>query len=246
MKLNVAVFVTALVAFVIPAAGQAASPARTSAKASPATASPNWTSVIGESPSGGFVMGNPKAKVRLVEIASLSCPHCRKFEQEGAPALVSKYVKSGKVSWEFRPYLIHGAIDMAANLTVRCNGSRSFFPLTNALYKDQATWLARIEATPESRTEALRSLPKERMFVEIGNILGLQTWAATRGVPRAKSNACLSNSKMIDQEISISNAVGERYPEFRGTPAFVINGKMLPKDVTTWARLEPYLKEAMK
>ena len=32
------------------------------------------------------------------------------------PTLIEKYVKSGQVSWEFRPYIIHGPVDMAANL----------------------------------------------------------------------------------------------------------------------------------
>src|SRR5438309_4461990 len=80
-----------------------------------------WADVVNAT-SAGFMMGNPNAKVKLVEIGSLSCPHCKKFEDEGVPALVDKYVKSGKVSWEFRPYLIHGPIDMAANLIVSCNG----------------------------------------------------------------------------------------------------------------------------
>ncbi len=74
------------------------------------------------------MMGNPNAKVKLVEIGSLSCPHCKLFEQEGAPVLIDKYVKTGQVSWEFRPYIIHGPIDMAANLVARCNGAQDLLP----------------------------------------------------------------------------------------------------------------------
>src|SRR5438552_4839016 len=105
----------------------------------------NWTDVVNAT-SEGFMMGNPNAKVKLVEIGSLSCPHCKKFEDEGVPALIEKYVKPGKVSWEFRPYLIHGPVDMAANLIVNCNGYKSFFPLARAMNKDQAVWMAKIEA----------------------------------------------------------------------------------------------------
>src|SRR6476469_7602256 len=102
-----------------------------------------WADVVNET-SGGVMMGNPNAKVKLVEIGSLSCPHCQKFEEEGVPTLVEKYVKPGNVSWEFRPYIIHGPIDMAANLIVRCNGVKSFFPLAEALYKDQPVWMAKV------------------------------------------------------------------------------------------------------
>ena len=96
-----------------------------------------WADVVNET-SDGYMMGNPNAKVKLIEIGSLSCPHCKAFEDEGVPALVEKYVKPGKVSWEFRPYLIHGPIDMAADLIIRCNGPKTFFPSTVRPVKNSA------------------------------------------------------------------------------------------------------------
>jgi len=35
------------------------------------------------------------------------------------------------------------------------------------------------------------------------------------------------------------------YPDFKGTPGFVINGKLLD-ETATWAALEPKLKEALR
>src|SRR6478672_7931357 len=92
-----------------------------------------WADVVNTSAAGGFVMGNPNAKVKLLEIGSLSCPHCKLFDDEGVPTLIEQYVKPGKVRWEFRTYVIHGPLDMAANLVVRCNGAQTFFPLARAL-----------------------------------------------------------------------------------------------------------------
>lgn len=228
--------------------GRAAAPANDAIKITQAKppAGGTWSDVVNETAAGGFVMGNPNAKVKLLEIASLSCPHCKKFEDEGAPALVDKYIKSGQVSWEFRPYLIHGAIDMAANLVVRCNGARQFFPLVQSMYRDQATLLSRVETAPQEKIAQLEVLPKEQMFVGMAGVLGLQDWAARRGVQHAKSDECLSDSSMIDQQVQISSDVTAQYPEFTGTPAFVINGTMLPKGVTTWDRLEPALLDALK
>ena len=34
-------------------------------------------------------MGNPDAKVKLVEYGSLTCPHCKAFDDEGVPTLGS-------------------------------------------------------------------------------------------------------------------------------------------------------------
>jgi len=203
-----------------------------------------WADVVNAT-SAGFMMGNPNAKVKLVEIGSLSCPHCKAFDDEGVPTLVDKYVKTGKVSWEFRPYVIHGPIDVAANLVIRCNGVKTFFPLMQALYKDQAVWMAKVQAVPQDKLEQIQNLPPSQTFVAMADLLGFQDWAAARGVPQAKSNQCLSNQQMIDHEVQVTSDVSTQYPEFSGTPAFVINGKML-KDVAGWEKLKPELEAAVK
>ena len=204
----------------------------------------NWSDVVNET-SDGYMMGNPNAKVKLVEIGSLSCPHCRLFEEEGVPKLVDTYVKTGQVSWEFRPYLIHGAIDVAADLIVRCNGVKTFFPLAQALYKDQPIWMAKLEAQQDKVTQ-IQNLPPNQLFLQMASLLGLQEWAAARGVPVEKSNKCLTDQKMLDKEVQVSANVNNQYPEFEGTPAFVINGTMQPKDVAGWPAIEPRLKDALK
>jgi protein-disulfide isomerase len=204
-----------------------------------------WADVVNAT-SSGYMMGNPNAKLKLIEIGALSCPHCKKFDDEGVPPLIDKYVKTGQVSWEFRPYLIHGPIDMAANLIVTCNGVKSFFPLARALYNDQATWMDKIEAAPQDKLAQLQNLPTNQMFVAMADLAGLQDWAAARGVPQAKSNQCLSDQKMIDHQVQVTSDVGNQYPEFSGTPAFIINGKMLPKEVASWDKLEPQLQDALK
>jgi protein-disulfide isomerase len=204
-----------------------------------------WADVVNQT-SDGYMMGNPNAKVKLIEIGSLSCPHCKKFEDEGVPNLVEKYVKPGKVSWEFRPYLIHGPIDMAADLVVRCNGLKTFFPLAQALYKDQDVWMAKVEAAPQDQVAKLQNLPTDQMFVAWANLMGLQDWAAARGVPQAKSNQCLSDQQMINHEVQVTTNVNNQFPDFAGTPSFVINGKMLPKEVAEWSKLQPELDSALK
>ena len=203
-----------------------------------------WADVVNAT-SSGYMMGNPNAKVKLIEIGALSCPHCKKFDDEGVPPLIDKYVKSGNVSWEFRPYLIHGPIDMAANLVVTCNGVKTFFPLMQALYKDQAVWMAKLQSAPQDKLDEIQNLPPNQAFVTVANLLGLQDWAAARGVPQAKSNQCLTDQKQIDHQVQVKSDVDNGYPDFTGTPAFIINGKML-KDVAGWDKLEPELQAALK
>ena len=74
------------------------------AKAAPAR---DWSKTVAVTPDGGFRMGNPAAKVKLVEYGSLACPHCRHFEETGYKPLVQNYVRPGQVSYEFRNYLLN-------------------------------------------------------------------------------------------------------------------------------------------
>jgi protein-disulfide isomerase len=202
-----------------------------------------WNDVVNAT-SDGFMMGNPNAKVKLIEIASLGCPYCKKFDDEGIPHVLD-YVKSGQLSWEFRPYLIHGPVDMAANLIVSCNGLKTFFPLVLALYKDQSVWMGKVEATPQDQLQQIQNEPTNQMFVTMANLAGLQDWAAARGLPQAKSNQCLSNQKMIDHQVEVTANVNNQYPDFKGTPSFVLNGKLL-EDAGSWDKLKPQLEEALK
>jgi protein-disulfide isomerase len=203
----------------------------------------NWTMVVNATPAGGFMMGNPNAKVKLVEYGSLTCPHCKAFDDEGVPTLIGKYVKSGQVSWEFRNY-VRDPFDLTASLIARCNGAKSFFPLMRALYDNQMGWVGKIQATPQAQLESLQNLPPTKEFVQAAKVAGLQDFAAARGVPVAKSNQCLGNENSINQLVQMTSDATNQFPNFPGTPTFVINGKMV-ENTATWALLEPQLKKAL-
>ena len=213
----------------------------------PASAAPrpaiDWARTVALQPSGGFRMGNPKAKVKLVEFGSLTCPHCQYFDADGVGPLIAKYVRSGKVSYEYRNY-VRDAYDLGASLIARCNGARGFFPLTRALFKDQEKWTATARAASQERKEALKDLPENRLFLEAAKVAGLQQWAATHGVPVARSSQCLSNTKEIDRLVKMTGATNDKYPDFQGTPSFLLNGELLGS-TATWPELEPKLRAAL-
>ncbi|HEX8840181.1 MAG TPA: thioredoxin domain-containing protein, partial [Sphingomicrobium sp.] len=87
--------------------------------------------------------------------------------------------------------------------------------------------------------------PIPQQFVELASLAGLQDWAAARGVPQAKTQQCLTDQKKIDQLVQISADVTNQYPDFQGTPSFIINGNML-KDTASWDKLQPQLDAALK
>jgi protein-disulfide isomerase len=208
----------------------------------------DWSTVTVATSAGGFRMGNPDAKVKLVEYGSMTCPHCRSFSETGYQPLVQNYVKNGKVSYEFRNY-VRDPFDIAASLIARCNGSKSFFALTEALYKDQPDWVAKIQAAPEAQLNGIQNLPPDKQFIEVAKLADLQQWGAMRGIPAAKSTQCLSDQPKIDQLVQMNSDATTAFPQFQGTPTFIINGKMVDLGPVTeaqvWSALETKIKGAL-
>ena len=203
----------------------------------------DWSTIVTPTAAGGFMMGNPNAAVKLVEYGSMTCPHCAEFDETGTSPLINGYVKNGKVAFEFRNY-VRDAIDLTASLVARCNGAKGFFPLTRAMYKDQDSWIGKIQKVPPAQLEALQGLPPTRQFVELAKLAGFQQYAAVRGVPVAKSTQCLTDQNSVNQLVQMTGDATTEYPKFPGTPTFVINGKMLEK-VASWKDLEGKIKSAL-
>ena len=202
----------------------------------------DWTKMVTVTPEGGFQMGNPNAAVKLIEYGSYTCPHCAAFDEEGFPSLVDKYVKTGLVAFEYRNF-VRDQVDLAAGLIARCGGPDRFFPMSNALFKDQQVWFQKAIDQPE-KIQALASLPPNRIFVEAATIAGLQQWAAQRGLPSAQANTCLANEAEVNKLVQMQTDAVSNF-SVPGTPAFVMNGKLV-EGASAWATLEPKLREALR
>lgn len=188
-------------------------------------------------------MGNPAAALKLVEYGSMTCPHCGRFDETGASILIADYVKPGKVSYEFRNY-VRDSLDLTAALVARCNGAATFFPITRALFHDQQRWIARVTAQPEERIKAIDGMPLDRRFGEIADIAGLPQYAHSRGVAPTRTAACLADTKAVDELVKIAGRATTDFPDFPGTPTFLLNGELLD-GVATWPDLESRLKAAL-
>ena len=207
------------------------------AKKAPAT---DWSRTVVATPEGGMAMGNPRAKVSLVEYASLACPHCRHFAQEAMGPLKGSYVRTGKVRYEYRPFILNG-YDLAATTVARCAGPRGFFPIAEATFATQDQWMARIKATPDARMKQLEALPPSKLFPEMARIAGFQALGASKGLPVARANVCLADEKAAQRLLDQTNAGRAR--GIRGTPTFYLNGKQL--DGADWASVEAAIKAAL-
>ncbi|RYE04219.1 MAG: protein-disulfide isomerase [Sphingomonadales bacterium] len=202
-----------------------------------------WVDVVVRTPEGGYRQGNPNARVKLVEYGARTCPTCAAFAEEGVGPLRAKYVATGKVSYEFRDLLVHGAPDAAAALINQCVPIHRFFPVLDALFAGQAPVVARLHALEQdhARHHQLESLPPADAVAGFADALGYVDFIKQHGVTEAKARACLADPALlagVGKTDSEGAALG-----VRGTPSFMINGSLVKP--YTWEALEPLLIAAL-
>src|SRR5437588_12274451 len=83
-------------------------------------------------------LGDPKAKVQVVEYASASCPHCARFANAIFPTFKAKYIDTGKVRFTLNEYLTDPqALAAAGFLLARCAGKARYFDVLDAFFNSQ-------------------------------------------------------------------------------------------------------------
>ena len=209
-----------------------------------AVTAPNgdWSQAVSQTPEGGMLLGNPNAKVRLVEFGSMTCSHCADFAVNGEPKLVEQFIKTGNVSFEFRNY-VRDPVDITMALIARCAGATpQFFKLTNGMFADQKAIFERLQSVPQAQLQQLQSLPPAQQFQQTAQLAGLQEWAAQRGLPSAKTQTCLANQAEIDRLVQMNSDATSQY-QIQGTPTFLINNEVAKGN--TFETLLPEIQAAL-
>jgi len=199
----------------------------------------SWAQTVVATPEGGFRMGNPSARVKLVEYGSLACPHCRHFEETGFKPLVQQYVRAGRVSYEFRNLLLN-APDIAVSLLAHCAGPAKFFPMSEVVFATQPQWFEKVSAITAAQNAEMEKMTDVQRIARLGEVAGFLQIAARFGVNAARAHQCLADPKGLEQLLN-----GTKTAEDAGithTPTFLINGEA--SDAATWEQLEPELKKA--
>jgi len=199
----------------------------------------DWSRTVLVTPEGGFRMGNPNARVKLVEYGSLTCPHCAHFSETGTPALVAQYVKTGKVSYEYRNFILNG-IDAAAVLLARCAGPAHYFPFVEQAYATQKEWVGRVGALSAAQKAELTALPEGQRLGKVADFAGLYTLAARHGITPARGKQCVGDTAALERlgkMYEAASALG-----VQGTPTFFVNGSRA--DTNEWTGLEPLIRQA--
>lgn len=172
---------------------------------------------------GDMSMGDPNAKVKVVEYASASCPHCARFNNDVFPEFKTKYIDTGKVYYTFKEYLTAPENVAAAGfLVARCAGKDKYFTVLDAVFRQQ-----------------------QEMF-QTGDFRGvLLRIAQSAGLSEAQFNACLNDEaamKALNERVT--RAVQQ--DKVTGTPTFFFNGKKVLEGEVSPAQLDQAYAEAAK
>jgi protein-disulfide isomerase len=198
----------------------------------------SWSEVVDKTPDGGYRMGNPEAPIKLIEFASLTCPHCAYFAEESSAEVRDTFVTSGRVSWEFRNFILN-PIDLTMAMMVRCGSPDSFFALTEQSFEGQDTIVQAWDNSSEDRRAHVVGLPPDKRYNYIAELAGLKEFYGARGIAAGQADACLADGSAAEALVDATSKQGEKY-DIGGTPAFVINEATLT--INSWPEIKAKLE----
>jgi protein-disulfide isomerase len=149
----------------------------------------------------GQVLGDSSAPVTLTEFGDPQCPVCKAFSEQVAPQLISSDVKTGKVKYEYQPYLIIGPDSKPAMKAALAAGEQGkFWNYLQLFYLNQGQ-----ENSGYVTDDFLTSIANAAGVPDIGK------WNQSR------------NSSQWDAIISKGTTDAEGFG-FNGTPSLVAQG----------------------
>jgi len=146
-------------------------------------------------------MGKADAKITVIEYASLSCPHCARFNADVLPQIKANYIDKGLVRWVYRDYPLNNPAYLAAVLT-HCASPLRYFSLLDTLFKSQDYWATQQQA-----------------------IVPLRQIATNEGIDQKTYDACLNDAALKDKIISRLQEASTKY-KVEATPSFIVDGQL--------------------
>jgi protein-disulfide isomerase len=152
-------------------------------------------------------MGNPKAKVVLIEYGAPSCSICAYFFQNEFPKLKQNYIDTGKIFYVFRVFPLR-ELDGDSEKMARCLPEDKYFTFIDQLWRNQPKW---DNAEYPGITDAHAAL------VQQGRIAGMTS---------EQVDQCINNKNEDDRINKVAAEAEQRY-SINATPTFILDGTPL-------------------
>ena len=147
-----------------------------------------------------MALGDPNAKVKIVEYMSMTCSHCSDFHIKTFDEIKTKYIDTGKVYFVIREFPLDPLAAAAFMLARNAPGGK-YFEVVSNLFKTQSEWA----------------------FVE-DPLAGLRNVSKQFGYSPATFEATLTDQKLLDDLNATRKRGGDEFG-ITGTPTFFINGQ---------------------
>lgn len=187
-------------------------PAADATSPAPEAAAPTDATPIDPATIQDFGIGDPNAKVKIVEYLSFTCPHCEHFHATLYPQLKKDYIDTGKVRLEYHE-VYFDQMGLLGAMLARCGGEMRYFGIVDMLFDKQRDWAAAADMNAA--------------------VDQLKTFARAAGMTDADADKCLHDQKMAEALVAHYQAnIAKDYPNdsFEGTPSFLVNG-LANKDI---------------
>lgn len=146
-------------------------------------------------------IGRPDAPVTVVEYHSLTCGNCAGFHRQIFPRIREAFIDPGLVRFVLRDFPLDGVAVEAATLA-HCAGPQRYAEVVGTLYRDKERWAHAREP-----------------------LVYLRQMAPLLGVPADRFEACRSDKAFVGEILRMAFD-GRQKHQIRGTPSFVIDGRL--------------------
>lgn len=160
-------------------------------------------------------VGDPNAPIKIVEYSDFQCPWCAYFSENFEQLLIDKYVKTGKVLFEYRSMgLFIGPESLQAIEAAYCAGDQGkFWEMHDMIFSNH-------------NGENIGDFSEQR----------LKAFSEKIGLNTATFNECYDSNKyekLAQEDQAAGNAAG-----VQGTPSITINGTLSPVSPNDWENLQ--------
>jgi protein-disulfide isomerase len=154
-------------------------------------------------PTDGRVIGDPNAPVHLIEYGDYQCPACASFQQSAFPQLLSDYIATGKVRFEFRDLAFIGDDSVTAAEAAACSIDQDGF------------WLYHDTIYGNHYGENLGNLSKSRLL-KMAELSGLDADQISSCLDAGTTAADVQTMHQEAKQLGLTS-----------TPSFVLNGEVV-------------------
>lgn len=152
-------------------------------------------------PQKGMVLGDPNAKVTVLEFGDLQCPYCKGYSEEVLPQVIESRVRGGEAKLDFRNYTIIGVQSKPAGAAAIAAGEQGRgWNFVELFYRNQGA-----EDSGYADDKFLTAIARG------AGVPNIAEWNQTR-----KSQAVIARVEATSAE---AEELG-----FSGTPSFALEG----------------------